>query len=101
MFHSIVKGVNDVLPGGGGNRYDAGQGALKQPINGGQSLAPIGSLLAGGLLPTGVVPGAGYVGNDPKITGKDGKSTAPKSAKTSKTAKPAKAARRVRREFIA
>jgi hypothetical protein len=89
MFHSIVKGVNDVLPGGGGNRYDAGQGALKQPINGGQSLAPIGSLLAGGLLPTGVVPGAGYVGNDPKINGKKGKSAAPKIS------------RRVRREFIA
>jgi hypothetical protein len=105
MFHSIVKGVNDVLPGGGGVRTNAGQGALSQPVNGGQSLAPIASLLSGGLLPTGVLPGVGYVGSDPKVTGKSGGAAAAKGVKRGaatvapKGAKQVKVTRRRRRVF--
>jgi cellulase len=66
VLYSIVKGVNQALPGGGGYHYDVGQGAYNAPVNGGQSLAPVGNLYKGGLLPTGVVPGVGYTGSTEK-----------------------------------
>ena len=73
MFQSIVSGVNEVLPGGGGYKTAAnGNPALNQPVNGGKSIAPVGNLLRGGVLPTGVLPGVGYVGA--------GASSAPKGA---------------------
>jgi hypothetical protein len=65
VLHSIVKGVNEVLPGGGGYHWDVGFGSYNTPVNKGQSVEAVGNLLKGGLLPTGVVPGVGYVG---KIT---------------------------------
>jgi hypothetical protein len=66
VLYSIVKGVNQALPGGGGYHYDVGQGALNAPVNGGQSLAPVENLYKGGLLPTGVVPGVGFTGSTEK-----------------------------------
>jgi hypothetical protein len=62
VLNSIVSGVNTVLPGGGGYHYDVGQGAYNAPVNGGQSTAPVGALYQGSLVPTGVIPGKGYVG---------------------------------------
>lgn len=75
IFHSIVSGVNEALPGGGGYKTAVdGNPTLNQPVNGGKSTAPVGNLFKGGLLPTGVVPGVGY-------TGAGGSAAAPKSAK--------------------
>jgi hypothetical protein len=63
IFHSIVSGVNEALPGGGGYKTPVdGNPGLSQPVNGGKSTAPVGNLFKGGLLPTGVIPGVGYVG---------------------------------------
>jgi hypothetical protein len=85
VLHSIVKGVNEVLPGGGGYHWDAGFGSYNAPVNKGQSVEAVGNLLKGGLLPTGVVPGVGYVGKinkqgAPKV-GKAGKAGAAPAAK--------------------
>jgi hypothetical protein len=80
VLHSIVKGVNEVLPGGGGYHWDVGFGEYNTPVNKGQSTAAVGNLLKGGLLPTGVVPGVGYVG---KISKQD----APKGFPAGKGAK--------------
>lgn len=67
MFSTIVAGVNEALPGGGGFKTPVGGNpALIQAPNGGKSLAPAGNLFKGGVLPTGVIPGVGYVGNQPK-----------------------------------
>jgi hypothetical protein len=80
VLHSIIDGVNEVLPGGGGYHWDAGFGSYNAPVNKGQSIDAVGNLYKGGLLPTGVVPGVGYVGYVGKVS-KQG-AGGPKLAKT-------------------
>jgi hypothetical protein len=95
VLHSIVSGVNTVLPGGGGYHYDVGQGAYNAPVNGGKSVAPVGSLYAGNLLPTGVVPDVGHVGSDPKKSGQTNAAPPSKATKAKQATPPAGAATRM------
>jgi hypothetical protein len=81
VLHSIVKGVNEVLPGGGGYHWDAGFGSYNAPVNNGQSVEAVGNLLKGGLLPTGVVPGVGYIGKISKAGAAAPKAPVGKGAK--------------------